>query len=160
MTADIRGLANELLDVADELGVQVSNLSLQKLLFFAHADHLAAFGSPLTKNVFEAWRLGPVSPVLYHEFKSFGERPITARASAFDYETGRPVRVNDLAASKARPFLRQTLSVYGHLTARQLVALSHEPGTPWDRVWNNSSAHGLKGLEISERIIREAQRFV
>ncbi|URK89026.1 hypothetical protein LP421_15955 [Rhizobium sp. RCAM05350] len=35
---DPRAVANLLLDEADRLGIKITNLALQKLLYFAHAD--------------------------------------------------------------------------------------------------------------------------
>ncbi|HUZ03805.1 MAG TPA: type II toxin-antitoxin system antitoxin SocA domain-containing protein, partial [Acidobacteriaceae bacterium] len=40
----------------------ISNLKLQKLLYYAQAWHLALYGSPLFSDSIEAWVHGPVVP--------------------------------------------------------------------------------------------------
>ena len=67
---DPRAIANLMLDVADENGQQLSNLALQKLLYFAHATFLIETGSPLLGGFFEAWKYGPVHPGFYRSFKA------------------------------------------------------------------------------------------
>ena len=70
-------------DVADyfiwlsqETGSFISNLQLQKLVYYAQAWYLGVYGEPLFQDDFEAWVHGPVIPVLYRAFKDFGWRPI------------------------------------------------------------------------------------
>ena len=54
---DPRAVANLLLDEADRRGVRITNLVLQKLLYFAHAQHLAQRGISPLSGYFEAWAL-------------------------------------------------------------------------------------------------------
>ena len=72
---DPRAVANLLLDTADEFGVDVTNLALQKLLYFAHGHFLKQIGQPLVQGAFEAWNNGPVHPAIYHAFKGAGREP-------------------------------------------------------------------------------------
>lgn len=62
--------------LANSTGSYVSNLKLQKLVYYAQAWHLAINGSPLFEEDFEAWIHGPVIPSLYHQYKIFGWHPI------------------------------------------------------------------------------------
>ena len=59
---DARAISNLLLDMAGAGGIPVSNLALQKLLYFAHARHLVEVKQPLVTGYFEAWQHGPVPP--------------------------------------------------------------------------------------------------
>ena len=43
-------------------GELVSNLKLQKLLYYVQGFHLAVFGEPLFEEEIEAWMYGPVVP--------------------------------------------------------------------------------------------------
>ncbi|MBW2062839.1 MAG: SocA family protein [Deltaproteobacteria bacterium] len=61
---------------ASETGELLTNLKLQKLVFYAQAFHLAVFDKPLFQDDFEAWVYGPVCPTLYREYKEFGWNPI------------------------------------------------------------------------------------
>ncbi|MEW9501484.1 Panacea domain-containing protein [Jeotgalibacillus marinus] len=52
--------------------VSISNLKLQKLLYYAHGLHLAVTEYPLLNEQLEAWKLGPVSPSSYRNFNYNG----------------------------------------------------------------------------------------
>jgi uncharacterized phage-associated protein len=50
----------------------LSNLKLQKLLYYAQGIHLAYNGTPLFKDIIKAWNYGPVVPGLYKSYKKYG----------------------------------------------------------------------------------------
>src|SRR5262245_32067863 len=58
----------------------ISNLRLQKLLYYAQGWSLAQRGVALFPDKIEAWALGPVVPNVYHPLKSFGAGAIPADA--------------------------------------------------------------------------------
>ena len=57
-------------------GYSISNLKLQKILYFVQAEFLVSVGSPCFAEEIEAWDFGPVVPEVYHEFKIFGSADI------------------------------------------------------------------------------------
>src|SRR3546814_10577509 len=81
---DPRGVANLLLDLAEVRQKPISNLVLQKLLYFAHGRFLIESKKPLLAGYFEAWQFGPVHPTVYHAFKAATDRPIGFRAIHVD----------------------------------------------------------------------------
>src|SRR4051812_4161867 len=89
MTHDGRAVANFVLDCADRFGVSVTNLSLQKLVYFCHVWSLIDLRKPLIRHSFEAWEYGPVLQYLYREFKGLGASPIKTRARRLDPFSGR-----------------------------------------------------------------------
>ena len=60
-------------------GERLTNLKLQKLLYYQQGYHLAVFGTPLFDEQVEAWMYGPVVPCVYDEFSNSGSNvlPIT-----------------------------------------------------------------------------------
>lgn len=58
--------------VDEEAGDLISNLKLQKLVYYAQGFHLAIYNIPLFHEPIEAWTHGPVIPDLYHEYKQYG----------------------------------------------------------------------------------------
>ena len=63
-----------------EEGRPVTNLHLQKMLFFAQASYCrASKGDLLFDDEFEAWPYGPVIPSVYDEYSVCGARPIGGR---------------------------------------------------------------------------------
>jgi len=63
---DPRCIANLMLDESARVGQSLTNLALQKLLYFAHAMFLIEQGRPLLSGYFEAWEYGPVHPAAYN----------------------------------------------------------------------------------------------
>lgn len=53
-------------------GERLTNLKLQKLLYYQQGYHLAAFGTPLFSDSVEAWMYGPVVPAVYDVFSVYG----------------------------------------------------------------------------------------
>lgn len=76
---DPRSICNLMLDEAND--VPITNLALQKLLYFVHGLHLIERKSPLVMGYFEAWQHGPVHPAAYSAFKAAGKSPIGFRAT-------------------------------------------------------------------------------
>ncbi len=54
----------------------ISNLKMQKLLFFAQQTFFSVYNKPLFKEDMEAWQLGPVVPKVYHHYKIYGRNNI------------------------------------------------------------------------------------
>ena len=55
-----------------ENGYSISNLKLQKLLYFVQAQFLISTGAPAFKEEIEAWDFGPVVSKVYQYFKMWG----------------------------------------------------------------------------------------
>ena len=73
-------VAQHFLALQDEdAGDLISNLKLQKLLYYAQGIHLALNGQPLYPERIEAWQHGPVVPEIYHAFKEYRARPDSCR---------------------------------------------------------------------------------
>lgn len=53
-------------------GERLTNLKLQKLLYYQQGFHLAFFGTPLFAEDVEAWMYGPVVPAVYDEYSAYG----------------------------------------------------------------------------------------
>lgn len=153
MGQDGRAVANFVLDVCDEEGILVTNLALQKLVYFCHAWHLVEFDEPLIKQDFEAWDYGPVLQYLYREFKHCGRSAIRARSKKLNRFSGKQEIALFEAPKDKIEFLRKVIGFYGKLTASQLVEISHAEGGPWDKVWNHDGKIN-PGMRIENADIR------
>ena len=54
---------------------QVTNLKLQKTLYYVQGYYLYRFGKPLFDDEIVNWAYGPVVPEAYFEFCSYGANP-------------------------------------------------------------------------------------
>jgi len=152
MGYDSRSVTNFILDLCDEHGFEVSNMGLNKIIFFAHSDLIATQEHALVKTTFEAWQHGPVLPIIYHEFKSYGPSSIRSRAKRLCKFTGDKVVAEYSHLIHLKQFLTDCVSVYGKMSAFQLRALSHKKGGAWDYIWNSSENHDL-GMKIPNSLI-------
>lgn len=69
-------MAEFFIHLANNTGSYISNLKLQKLVYYAQAWYLGIYGTSLFEEDFEAWVHGPVIPALYREYKEFACKPI------------------------------------------------------------------------------------
>lgn len=157
MGYDPRAVSNAILDIADTLHVSVTNLALNKILFFAHADWLDTFKRRLSSLAFEAWQYGPVVPLIYHQFKHHGNQTIDSRASMLDLDTGGDITVPYDSLNLDLDHLHKIVSQYGHYSPSTLVQLSHIEGGAWDIVWNSSPRQNF-GMVIPDSLISETIR--
>lgn len=70
-------VANFIIDIAIEKDKPVTNLKLQKIMFFLQGYCLFKHKIPLIDGSFSKWRYGPVEEEVYREFKNNGSLPIT-----------------------------------------------------------------------------------
>lgn len=104
--------------LANETGSFISNLKLQKLVYYAQAWHLALYDKPLFEEDFEAWAPGPVIPALFDEYKSFQWKPILKDVKQADF----PEEVSE--------FLEEVSEVYFFRDAFELEMMVHRED-PW-----------------------------
>ena len=151
---DAREIANFFLDHAEEKGVALTIMPLIKLIYFAHGWHLARFDRPLVKNEFEAWQYGPVVRVVYESFPDARDKLITSRAEKFTPLTGSHSVAKYQVADYEREFLTQIFGAYAHLHAFKLSSVTHEPGSPWDEIWQASDEAINPGMRIADARIK------
>ncbi|MGV3579475.1 type VI toxin-antitoxin system SocA family antitoxin [Brevundimonas sp.] len=152
---DARAVANLLLERARSQNIAITNLSLQKLVYFAHGWMLTRYERPLVDGYFEAWQHGPVHPVLYSSFKSFGREPITELAGRLDLRTGEMKALHCPDDAQVAETVDRVLRHLGGLSANRLVNLSHARGGAWHETVNKRPTETRLGLRISDTVVRE-----
>jgi len=60
----------------EEIGDGISNLKIQKLLFYIQKTYFSVYEKKIFSDDAEAWRYGPVIPEVYHCFKKYGSNNI------------------------------------------------------------------------------------
>jgi uncharacterized phage-associated protein len=111
---------------------------LQKLCYYAQAQHLAAFNTRLFVDPIEGWVNGPVVPRLYS--RHAGKRFVKA------VPDGSPLAVDEQPQSRAT--LEEVWARYGSFTGTQLSEMAHRE-QPWI-----TSREGLRPREAGRREIR------
>ena len=131
-------IANYFLVLVDrEAGDSITNLKLQKLLYFAQGTSLALFDKPLFDEDLEAWPHGPVAASAYHKFKIFEifERIVIPFPAEMDF---------DLYDETTKSIIYKVYSTFGEHAASYLRNLSHEHAA-----WKEAYACNKKTLDRS-----------
>ena len=106
--------------VNEDYGDNISNLKLQKLVYYAQGFYLALYDKPLFSESIEAWTHGPVVPALYREYKDFG-------AGAIPIPQDMDFSIYD---EQTKELLDDIFNVFGQFSAWKLRNMTHtEP--PW-----------------------------
>ena len=140
--SQISKVCNYLIDKGITNERPLSNISLQKLLYFAQGIHLAnRDGNPLFEEDFYAWRFGPVVESVYHEFKSFGNNSIAPEffAPPFYSKTSFDKKYASFLTELEKDHricLDVTYNAFGHFSPFELVNISHQKNSPWEKVYN------------------------
>ena len=109
-----------------ELG-DITNLKLQKLLYYAQAWYLVFFNNkPLFSDDFQAWTHGPAIPKVYRKYKDFGFTTIL--------KPDKEVKLDEDTTA----LLNEIDRVYGKYSAKYLEELTHKE-TPWIQTRGNLS---------------------
>lgn len=122
MAHDVHDIANKIILQTDtEKGDIISNLKLQKLLYYVQGYHLAFFGQKLFEDDLEAWTYGPVVPGVYHRFKDNRGLGILL--------TPQDCKEIELSTEVASMF-GQVMTEYGKFSAIKLMEMTHRE-LPW-----------------------------
>ena len=98
---------------------EMTHKKLQKLCYYAQAWCYALKGYRLENTDFQAWIHGPVSPVLWEKFKSFGFDAIRIKGN-----------IHNIFAEEDVKLLEDIWDTYGNNTGNALEALTHRE-LPW-----------------------------
>ena len=152
-TYDPRSICNLILNEADSAQRTITNLALQKLLYFAHGLHLVETKTPLVMGFFEAWQYGPVHPIAYQAFKSAGANPIQFRATIQDPFTHTVLPLPECTDCDIKTRVSRIVALYGGLTPGRLVEVSHAKGAPWQFIVDMAQTETILGLRITDDVI-------
>jgi len=116
-TVTAKEVADYFIRFSQDHGDPISNLKLQKLLYYGQAWHLALYDRPLFSEPIEAWIHGPVVRSVWSQFQG-SWKPINFRP-----------RRPDLSMHTSN-HLDEVMEVYGGLSAFDLERLTHSE-SPW-----------------------------
>lgn len=100
----------------------MTNLRLNKLMYFAQSWMLSVFKKPLFQEDIEAWEYGPVVPSIYHQYKQYGKYPIDKFADEFSLNMFSDDEISVLSA---------VMACYRRFSTPGLVDITHAKNSPW-----------------------------
>lgn len=116
-------IAKYIVCLAQENGDIITNLKLQKLLYYAQAWFLVNNGNKrLFKDDIQAWQYGPVVPDVYNEYQQFGRKPI-------EIDCNIEKDFNNIC-DEVKEYLNEFCNEFLRFSATELVGMTHQE-TPW-----------------------------
>jgi uncharacterized phage-associated protein len=124
MSIPANDIAKVILSFSDpEVGDVITNLKLQKLLYYCQGFHLAMFEkTPLFGEKIFAWQYGPVVKEVYHNYKENGSTGIILENKV---DTG-------IVTKKQLKLIKEVYKVYGQYSALRLMDMTHKEA-PWQK---------------------------
>lgn len=119
-------VANFIISYGTKHNDPITNLRLQKLLYFTWVDYFKTYESNLFNDFMYAWQFGPVVPSVYYEYCPYGGMPIDPITNDFPQEFDA---------------LSPILDKYLAMPTGKLVSMTHEPGKPWDCVYKKGKGN-------------------
>lgn len=124
-------------------GDSITQLKLQKLVYYAQAWHLANFNKPIFREEMEAWKHGPVAPSLWRAYSD-------QRWNALPVPSGKGVPFDGDLDS----FLNAILDTYGKYEAKYLEDLTHKEN-PWKQTRGDLKPYENCSDPISKKLMRD-----
>lgn len=153
----ISAVANYFIERSKKDKIILTNLSMQKLVYFAYGWIRVYPGKKLFYDRIEAWQYGPVIPSLYHQLKRYGSKQITQKLVEYDYEKNEFFSWNLTEGTAIREMMGRIWDRYKSLPPNAMVALTHKRGTPW---FETIKKHGYKAEIDDELIFNHFQELV
>lgn len=147
----ISAVANYFLACSKRDKRPVSNLSMQKLVYFAYGWMLVKTERNLFYDRIEAWQYGPVIPSLYHQLKHYGRGRITKEILDYDHQEDKFYLWTLTEGTQVEKIMQKVWNRYGHRTPGEMIALTHNPDTPW----RNTILSKGYNAEITDELIKE-----
>lgn len=136
-------IAQYILGYFQQKGEPISNLKLQKLLYYSQAWHLALYdGLPLFEEEVEAWVHGPVVPCVFRRYKAYRWSWIQEQIAPFWLEPKVVAHVNEV------------LDAYGNLSAWDLERMTHNE-LPWKEARGNLPPDESSNVIISRQSMQK-----
>jgi uncharacterized phage-associated protein len=136
-------IAERFVFLCQEHGDVLTNLKLQKFVYYAQAWFLALNSKPLFNDDFQAWPNGPIQPNVFARFRQFGAGPITLGGASPKF------------SSKIEEHIKDVMQSYGRLSAFEIDLLACQE-SPW-----MNARKGLDPDEPSSNLIEKSamQKF-
>lgn len=121
----------------------LTNLKLQKLLYYVQGASLALLDKPMFEDEIEAWQYGPVVPSVYSKFACFKKNVIE-----LNNEPLPNLSENEIT------LIKEIYDQFGQYSAFALVKMTHEE-TPWIEAYYKKDVNKVIPKESIKKYFNE-----
>ena len=133
---DAIDVAKYIINYAYEKNHPISNLQLQKILYFLWIDFYKEKNKYLFDDEIEAWKYGPIIPNVYNSYSHFSAMKL--RIKYDDYQ----ICNDDIV------ILNKYINKYYKLSATYLVDKSHKKTTSWYKSYEKGRKNNINFKSI------------
>ncbi|HDZ4932911.1 DUF4065 domain-containing protein [Campylobacter jejuni] len=126
---------------------ELSNLELQKTLYFTELDYIKKFNKHLIKDEFEAWKYGPVSREVYCEYRNYGANSI---------DKPEQENLSSILDKDKLDVIDTAINNCNQETYWDLVERSHKKGGAWEKSFKEDSKEIIKKELIKKEALNES----
>jgi uncharacterized phage-associated protein len=106
----------------DGMEAEMTNMKIQKLLYYSQSLHLALYDEPLFDEEIQAWRYGPVCPPAYRFYSEFEAKQLPIPSKEFLFQV----------ADEKKKLLEEIWEYFGSYHAYSLSDMTHLE-FPWKK---------------------------
>ena len=118
-------IAAYIIELSDAIGEPITNMKLQKLIYYTYAWYAVEKKKPLFEEKISAWKYGPVVSAVYETYASCGADVIS---EVIDGDS-------EAVDTFTKSLIEDIFNIYGSKTAIELAGLSHSEA-PWREVYD------------------------
>ena len=155
MAYNVLEVYRHIINYSNDKNYEISNLKLQKLLYFAQGCFLIDKDRPCFNEKIEAWDLGPVVPEAYREYKVYGATSIPPIKQVFKInkdnwlKSGYVEYKDNIIIDEDKTELNEVVDSLSKLSAFDLVEYTHG-----QKPWKDAYVPGFN-VEITKSAIKE-----
>lgn len=155
MTYNVLDVCRYVINYSNKKDYGISNLKLQKILYFIQAFFLIETGSPCFDEKIKAWDFGPVVLEAYREYERYGGIDIPTVRSYVELDesniwNSEIIEYDDsVIARKDKKRINDVVDKFSNYSATDLVKLTHRQ-TPWIEAYNSGQNTEIMLSSIKE----------
>ncbi|EFG27913.1 Panacea domain-containing protein [Fusobacterium periodonticum] len=146
---DALDIAKYIIRWCDKNKLRITNLQLQKILFFIQKESIRKRGYGIFSNRIEAWQYGPVVPDVFYQFAGFGAMKLVLYEDLFS-----DVSPKDIIDDQSKEIIEGILREYIHVSPWDLVAKSHVSNGAWANSISMGEKYPITDQDISYEILK------
>ena len=155
MAYNVLEVCRHIINFSNEKGYEISNLKLQKLLYFVQGCFLIEKDAPCFNEAIQAWDFGPVVPEAYREYKIYGATNIPRITQYLSFKNDNSFEIvfkdfkDDIIVNDDKMTIDDVVDSLSKISALGLVGYTHQQA-PWQEAYKKG-----KNTEISLDSIKE-----
>ena len=157
---DVLDISRYIINKCNEKNYIISNLKLQKLLYFVQGFSMVLNKKKCFDDNIQAWDYGPVCPNAYHRFKKYGANNIPPVKQYEDIEFDGVDKIEWIKKEfkeesidpNTRRLIDAVINTYAKYSASTLVDITHRQ-LPWVKTYNDPS--NGKNAVIDDKLIND-----